>query len=69
MANRRAVRLSSAEVEERRAANESRLERLLNDFVQLGLDPILVGDAAPERVHAALLEWAQTRVATGRGVW
>ena len=61
------LRLSRSEVEERRQLNESRLASRLRDFVQLGLDPIVVDDAAPERVHIALLEWANLRLATGRG--
>ena len=36
-------------------------QTLRRDFVRLGLDPVLVGDAAPERVHATLLEWANVR--------
>jgi uncharacterized protein (DUF58 family) len=61
------LRLSRREVEERRQVNERRLASRLRDFVQLGLDPIVVDDAAPERVHVALLEWANLRLATGRG--
>jgi len=61
------LRLSRREVEERREVNEHRLVTRLRDFVQLGLDPIVVDDAAPERVHLALLEWANVRLATGRG--
>jgi uncharacterized protein (DUF58 family) len=61
------LRLSRREVEERRQVNERRLVARLRDFVQLGLDPIVVDDAAPERVHFALLEWANLRLATGRG--
>jgi hypothetical protein len=66
--SRRGIRLSSSEVEERRVVNEARLDQLQRDFVQLGLDPVLVGDAAPERVHGTLLEWAQARLETGRGL-
>ncbi len=61
------LRLSRREVEERRDVNERRLATRLRDFVQLGLDPIVVDDAAPERVHVALLEWANVRLVTGRG--
>ncbi len=48
-------------------STSSRLASRLRDFVQLGLDPILVDDASPERVHLALLEWANLRLVTGRG--
>jgi hypothetical protein len=65
--DRRHVRLSESEVEERRKLNETRLETLRHDFLRLGLDPILVGEAEPARVHAALLAWAQSRLAAGRG--
>ena len=34
---------------------------------RLGLDPILVGEAEPERVHAALLEWANVRLVSRPG--
>jgi hypothetical protein len=66
--SRRGIRLSAREVEERRVVNEARLDQLQRDFVQLGLDPILVGHSAPERVHEILLDWAQARLQTGRGV-
>ena len=66
--SRRGIRLSAGEVEERRVSNEARLDQLQRDFVQLGLDPVLVGYAAPERVHGILLDWAQARLETGRGM-
>jgi hypothetical protein len=65
--DRRHVRLSGSEVEERCRLNETRLQTLRHDFLRLGLDPILVGEAEPERVHATLLAWAQSRLAAGRG--
>ena len=49
-------------------AHEDRLAEVQRDFLRLGLDPIVVDDAAPEQVHLALLEWANLRLATGRGV-
>jgi len=61
------LRLSRGEVEERRRTNEERLASRLRDFAQLGLDPIVVDDAAPDRVHLALLEWANVRLVSGRG--
>ena len=66
--DRRHIRLSASEVAERRRLNETRLETMRHDFLRLGLDPILVGEAEPERVHAALLAWAHNRLAAGRGV-
>jgi uncharacterized protein (DUF58 family) len=67
-AGRRRVRLSASEVDDRRALNEARLQTLRHDFLRLGLDPILVGDSEPERVHATLLEWANARLVAGRGL-
>lgn len=63
----RPVRLDAREVEERRRSNHTRLELLQRDFVRLGLDPVLIGDAAGHAVHASLLDWAQARVGAGRG--
>jgi uncharacterized protein (DUF58 family) len=66
-ASPRHVRLGAREVEERRRFNSARLELLQRDFVRLGLDPVLIGDDADHAVHAALLEWAHTRLGAGRG--
>jgi hypothetical protein len=63
----RVVRLEAREVEQRRAFNEARLERLQRDFVRLGLDPVVLGDDADDAVHATLLDWANARVGAGRG--
>jgi uncharacterized protein (DUF58 family) len=63
----RVVRLEAREVEQRRTANEARLERLQRDFVRLGLDPVVIGDDADDAVHATLLDWASARVGVGRG--
>lgn len=65
--NARVVRLEAREVEQRRTANEARLERLQRDFVRLGLDPVVIGDDADDAVHATLLDWASARVGVGRG--
>jgi uncharacterized protein (DUF58 family) len=65
--NARVVRLEAREVEQRRASNEARLERLQRDFVRLGLDPVVLGDDADNAVHATLLDWANARVGAGRG--
>jgi uncharacterized protein (DUF58 family) len=63
------VRLSRREAEERRRANEARLERLLADFRSLGLDAVVVGDAAPQAVLAQFTTWAEARLANRRGEW
>ena len=53
----------------RREANEARLERLLAEFRSLGLDAVLVGDAAPEAVLTQFTTWAEARLASRRGEW
>jgi uncharacterized protein (DUF58 family) len=65
----RTVRLSRKEATARREANESRLAGLLNDFRSLGLDPVVVGDAAPAAVVGAFTAWAEARLAHRRGEW
>lgn len=65
----RKVRLSRKDADERRRANELRLAALLADFRSLGLDSILIGDAAPAAVLAALTGWAEARLARLRGEW
>ena len=63
------VRLSHREAETQRNANEARLERLLADFRSLGLDAVVVGDAAPQAVLAQFTTWAEARLANRRGEW
>ncbi|MBA3844714.1 MAG: DUF58 domain-containing protein [Actinobacteria bacterium] len=63
----RHVRLSESEVAARRSANEQRLSDLNHQFVRFGIDPVVIGDASPDAVHAALLDWSQSRVTVGRG--
>ena len=58
----RHVRLDAREVEQRRAANERRLASLRGDFVGIGLDPVLIGDADPVAVRIAFLDWVDGRV-------
>ena len=63
----RRVRLDAREVERRRRVNANRLDLLQRDFIRLGLDPVLVGDASQEAVHSVMLAWAHTRLGAGRG--
>jgi hypothetical protein len=63
------VRLSRREAEARREANEARLERLSSEFRSLGLDTVVVGNAAPEEVLTQFATWAETRLASRRGEW
>jgi uncharacterized protein (DUF58 family) len=65
----RKIRLTLKETEARRQANESRLAALLDDFGALGLDPVVIGDAAPSTVIGAFTDWAETRLARLRGGW
>ncbi len=65
----RKVRLRAKEATERRLANESRLAGLLGEFRGLGLDPLVIGEAAPETVVGVFTDWAETRLAHRRGEW
>ena len=63
------ARLSRREVAERRAENEERHRRLLHDFEQLGVDPILLEVSDGPAVHAAFLDWAERRQAERGRRW
>jgi hypothetical protein len=63
------VRITLEEAGVRRRANEARLAGLLADFRNLGLDPVVIGDAAPAAVLRVLTEWAEARLASRRGEW
>jgi uncharacterized protein (DUF58 family) len=63
------IRLTGREAAARREANEDRLERLLVDFRSLGLDTVVVGDAAPAAVLGQFASWAEARLAHRRGEW
>ncbi len=60
------MRLSEREARERRAANEARLQRLLDEFAALGFDPLVLGTDDPDEIDEAFLEWAELR---GRTRW
>jgi uncharacterized protein (DUF58 family) len=55
------TRLRGREVRERKAANEARLRRLLDEFAELALEPVLIGSSDPRDVDRAFLEWAERR--------
>jgi hypothetical protein len=57
------VRLTEADVGERREHNEQRLAELRLEFSRLGLDTVVIGDARTDAVQAALLEWSHARLA------
>jgi hypothetical protein len=65
----RLARLTRKEARARREANEDRLARLLADLRSLGLDPIVIGDAAPQAVLSQFATWADARLANRRGEW
>jgi uncharacterized protein (DUF58 family) len=57
------VRLRRREAEERRAANEERLSRLLARFDALDLQPVLVSSSAADAMLETFLSWTEWRVA------
>lgn len=57
----RAVRLTRREVQERREANERRLEGLLKSFASLQLDHVLLSSADPLEILSAFLQWHERR--------
>jgi uncharacterized protein (DUF58 family) len=62
------VRFSEAEVEERRAANETRLVDLLRSLRALDMDPLVVSSHESRDVAFSFLSWADNRLFTrGRG--
>ena len=65
----RLLRLRRKESRAQREANEARLERLLDDFRSLGLDPIVIGDSSPAAVLRRFSDWADARLANRRGEW
>jgi uncharacterized protein (DUF58 family) len=64
----RAVRLRPGEAEERRREHEGRRRRVLAEFEELGVEPILVSSTDSEDVFRAFLSWADEReFRRGRG--
>lgn len=55
------VRLTRAEVEARRAANEERTSALLETFRAVDVDPVLISSSDPAAVLAEFLVWADLR--------
>jgi uncharacterized protein (DUF58 family) len=63
------VRLGKGESDARRRDHETRCERLLGTFRDLGIEPILLSSSDRDHVTAAFLEWsAQRRFEHGRRV-
>jgi uncharacterized protein (DUF58 family) len=63
------IRLTEQEVEQRRAANRERKQRLLSSFGGLGMEPILLSSSEREHIFQAFLEWADRRRAQRGRVW
>ncbi|MFN8223681.1 MAG: DUF58 domain-containing protein [Gaiellales bacterium] len=61
------VRLTEAEIRRRREECEARLLSFRDRLDVLGLDEVVVTSHEPERVHAAFLGWAGSRVHRLRG--
>jgi uncharacterized protein (DUF58 family) len=57
----RLVRLTRREAAERRAQNEARLRRLLEELTSLSLEPVLLGTGDPHEIDRAFVEWAEVR--------
>ena len=55
------ARLRAKEAAAKRAANEERLARLLEDLRDVEIDPVLVSSAEPPAVLASFLEWVELR--------
>ncbi len=56
------VRLTRREAEDRRRFNEERLERLLEDFESLDLQPVRIETSEPDDILRAFLAWADERM-------
>ena len=57
----RPVRLTRAEVQARREANEARFAEIVGRLENLGLEPVVVDTAEPDAVFEALILWADAR--------
>ncbi|MDX6438251.1 MAG: hypothetical protein QOF45_834 [Gaiellaceae bacterium] len=56
------VHLTEAEADARRREHEDRLRRGLDDFAELGVEPILLSSAAPDDILVRFIGWADERV-------
>ena len=59
------VRLTEREAAERCVEHENRLRGILDEFVRLGLDPVLVSSSDPIDVRTAFVAWAEQRLLDG----
>jgi uncharacterized protein (DUF58 family) len=56
------VRLGARECRARRQANEARLAQLLDGFVSLDLEPVLVSSTDEDDILTAFLQWTEQRL-------
>jgi uncharacterized protein (DUF58 family) len=57
----RPVRLTTAEVDSLRAAHEARYAQLMDDMVQLGLEPIVLESDDPDHIFQRFVAWSEGR--------
>jgi Protein of unknown function DUF58 len=57
----RPLLLSRREALSRRAGNEERLQRLLDEFATLGFDPLVLGTDRATEIDEAFLHWSELR--------
>jgi uncharacterized protein (DUF58 family) len=57
----RPVRMREREAAQRREENEARRDRLLTEFMALGIEPILVSSTDREEIFGSFLVWADER--------
>ena len=63
------VRLTAAEVEERREANEQRLAGLIARLRDFEIEPVIVSSDQPLEILYSFLEWSDWRKAARRRTW
>ena len=56
------VRLTAREARARREANEARLAGLVDGFVSLDLEPVVVSSSDPDDILASFLSWTEQRL-------
>jgi hypothetical protein len=57
----RDVRITRRDAQERKEANEARLQRMLRSFRRLGHDPVLLEEHSPAMVARSFFAWAERR--------
>jgi uncharacterized protein (DUF58 family) len=58
---REVLRMTAREARRQREANELRFRRLLDDFYDVGIEPVVLSSSDPVDVVAAFLEWTAER--------